>query len=100
MKKTWNFPGFAFRWERQELENKLKYDKTLTAESREAINQLILNMEERRYKEESEIRQRWSDKEFEEEARNAENRIKMRIKVQEEMDKLSLAQVKTGTMQD
>ena len=51
-------------------------------------------MEERRYKEESEIRQRWSDKEFEEEARNAENRIKMRIKVQEEMDKLSLAQVK------
>lgn len=82
------------------MENKLKYDKTLTAESREAINQLILNMEERRYKEESEIRQRWSDKEFEEEARNAENRIKMRIKVQEEMNKLSLAQVKTGTMQD
>lgn len=94
LEKDLELSRLRFSWERQELENKLKYDKTLTAESREAINQLILNMEERRYKEESEIRQRWSDKEFEEEARNAENRIKMRIKVQEEMDKLSLAQVK------
>lgn len=94
LEKDLELSRLRFSWERQELENKLKYDKTLTAESREAINQLILNMEERRYKEESEIRQRWSDKEFEEEARNVENRIKMRIKVQEEMDKLSLAQVK------
>ena len=94
LEKDLELSRLRFSWECQELENKLKYDKTLTAESREAINQLILNMEERRYKEESEIRQRWSDKEFEEEARNAENRIKMRIKVQEEMDKLSLAQVK------
>ena len=94
LEKDLELSRLRFSWERQELENKLKYDKTLTAESREAINQLILNMEERRYKEESEIRQRWSDKEFEEEARNAENRIKMRINVQEEMDKLSLAQVK------
>ena len=94
LEKDLELSRLRFSWERQELENKLKYDKTLTTESREAINQLILNMEERRYKEESEIRQRWSDKEFEEEARNAENRIKMRIKVQEEMDKLSLAQVK------
>ena len=94
LEKDLELSRLSFSWERQELENKLKYDKTLTAESREAINQLILNMEERRYKEESEIRQRWSDKEFEEEARNVENRIKMRIKVQEEMDKLSLAQVK------
>ena len=94
LEKDLELSRLRFSWERQELENKLKYDKTLTAESREAINQLILNMEERRYKEESEIRQRWSDKEFEEEARNAENRIKMRIKVQEEMNKLSLAQVK------
>ena len=94
LEKDLELSRLRFSWERQELENKLKYDKTLTAESREAINQLILNMEERRYNEESEIRQRWSDKEFEEEARNAENRIKMRIKVQEEMDKLSLAQVK------
>ena len=94
LEKDLELSRLRFAWERQELENKLKYDKTLTAESREAINQLILNMEERRYKEESEIRQRWSDKEFEEEARNAENRIKMRIKVQEEMDKLAAAQVK------
>ena len=94
LEKDLELSRLRFSWERQELETKLKYDKTLTAESREAINQLILNMEERRYKEESEIRQRWSDKELEEEARNAENQIKMRIKVQEEMDKLSLAQVK------
>lgn len=94
LEKDLELSRLRFSWERQELETKLKYDKTLTAESREAINQLILNMEERRYKEESEIRQRWSDKELEEETRNAENRIKMRIKVQEEMDKLSLAQVK------
>ncbi|WP_418425195.1 hypothetical protein [Alistipes sp.] len=94
LEKDLELSRLRFSWERQELENKLKYDKTLTTESREAINQLILNMEERRYKEESEIRQRWSDKEFEEEARNAENRIKMRIKVQEEMDKLAAAQVK------
>lgn len=100
LEKDLELSRLRFSWERQELENKLKYDKTLTAESREAINQLILNMEERRYKEESEIRQRWSDKEFEEEARNAENRIKMRIKVQEEMDKLSLAQVKNKNYSD
>lgn len=100
LEKDLELSRLRFSWERQELENKLKYDKTLTAESREAINKLILNMEERRYKEESEIRQRWSDKEFEEEARNAENRIKMRIKVQEEMDKLSLAQVKNKNYSD
>lgn len=100
LEKDLELSRLRFSWERQELENKLKYDKTLTAESREAINQLILNMEERRYKEESEIRQRWSDKEFEEGARNAENRIKMRIKVQEEMDKLSLAQVKNRNYPD
>lgn len=94
LEKDLELSRLRFSWERQELENKLKYDKTLTAESREAINQLILNMEERRYKEESEIRQRWSDKEFEEETRNAENRIKMRLKVQQEMDKLAAAQVK------
>lgn len=100
LEKDLELSRLRFSWERQELENKLKYDKTLTAESREAINQLILNMEERRYKEESEIRRRWSDKELEEEARNAENRIKMRIKVQEEMDKLSLAQVKNRNYPD
>lgn len=100
LEKDLELSRLRFSWERQELENKLKYDKTLTAESREAINKLILNMEERRYKEESEIRQRWNDKEFEEEARNAENRIKMRIKVQEEMDKLSLAQVKNRNYPD
>lgn len=100
LEKDLELSQLRFSWERQELENKLKYDKTLTAESREAINQLILNMEKRRYKEESEIRQRWSDKELEEEARNAENRIKMRIKVQEEMDKLSLAQVKNRNYPD
>lgn len=100
LEKDLELSRLRFAWERQELENKLKYDKTLTAESREAINQLILNMEDRRYKEESEIRQRWSDKEFEEEARNAENRIKMRIKVQEEMDKLSLTQVKNKNYSD
>ena len=94
LEKDLELSRLRFSWERQELENKLKYDKTLTAESREAINQLILNIEERRYKEESEIRQRWSDKEFEEETRNAENRIKMRLKVQQEMDKLAAAQVK------
>ena len=94
LEKDLELSRMRFAWERQELENKLKYDKTLTTESREAINQLILNMEERRYKEESEIRQRWSDKEFEEEARNAENRIRMRLKVQGEMDKLAGAQVK------
>lgn len=100
LEKDLELSQLRFSWERQELKNKLKYDKTLTAESREAINHLILNMEERRYKEESEIRQRWSDKELEEEARNAENRIKMRIKVQEEMDKLSLAQVKNRNYPD
>ena len=68
LEKDLELSRLRFSWECQELENKLKYDKTLTAESREAINLLILNMEERRYKEESEIRQRWSDKEFEEEA--------------------------------
>ena len=94
LEKDLELSRLRFSWERQELENKLKYEKTLTAESREAINKLILNMEERRYKEESEIRQRWSDKEFEEEARNAENRIRMRLKVQQEMDKLAAAQVK------
>lgn len=85
LEKDLELSRLRFAWERQELENKLKYDKTLTAESREAINQLILNMEERRYKEESEIRQRWSDKEFEEEARNAENRIKMRFNAQNKL---------------
>lgn len=85
LEKDLELSRLRFSWERQELENKLKYDKTLTAESREAINQLILNMEERRYKEESEIRQRWSDKEFEEEARNAENRIKMRFNAQNKL---------------
>lgn len=85
LEKDLELSRLRFSWERQELENKLKYDKTLTAESREAINKLILNMEERRYKEESEIRQRWSDKEFEEEARNAENRIKMRINAQNKL---------------
>lgn len=94
LEKELELSRLRFSWERQELENKLKYDKTLTAESREAINQLILNMEERRYREESEIRRRWSDKAIEEETRNAENLIKMRLKVQEEMDNLSLAQVK------
>ena len=85
LEKDLELSRLRFSWERQELENKLKYDKTLTAESREAINQLILNMEERRYKEESEIRQRWSDKEFEEEARNAENRIKMQFNAQNKL---------------
>lgn len=85
LEKDLELSRLRFSWERQELENKLKYDKTLTAESREAINQLILNMEERRYKEESEIRQRWSDKEFEEEARNVENRIKMRFNAQNKL---------------
>lgn len=85
LEKDLELSRLRFAWERQELENKLKYDKTLTAESREAINQLILNMEERRYKEESEIRQRWTDKEFEEEARNAENRIKMRFNAQNKL---------------
>lgn len=85
LEKDLELSRLRFSWERQELENKLKYDKTLTAESREAINKLILNMEERRYKEESEIRQRWSDKEFEEEARNAENRIKMRFNAQNKL---------------
>lgn len=85
LEKDLELSRLRFSWECQELENKLKYDKTLTAESREAINQLILNMEERRYKEESEIRQRWSDKEFEEEARNAENRIKMRFNAQNKL---------------
>lgn len=85
LEKDLELSRLRFSWERQELKNKLKYDKTLTAESREAINQLILNMEERRYKEESEIRQRWSDKEFEEEARNAENRIKMRFNAQNKL---------------
>lgn len=85
LEKDLELSRLRFSWERQELENKLKYDKTLTAESREAINQLILNMEERRYKEESEIRRRWSDKELEEEARNAENRIKMRFNAQNKL---------------
>ena len=85
LEKDLELSRLRFSWERQELENKLKYDKTLTAESREAINQLILNMEERRDKEESEIRQRWSDKELEEEARNAENRIKMRFNAQNKL---------------
>lgn len=85
LEKDLELSRLRFSWERQELENKLKYDKTLTAESREAINKLILNMEERRYKEESEIRQRWNDKEFEEEARNAENRIKMRFNAQNKL---------------
>lgn len=85
LEKDLELSRLRFSWERQELENKLKYDKTLTAESREAINQLILNMEERRYKEESEIRQRWSDKELEEETRNAENRIKMRFNAQNKL---------------
>lgn len=85
LEKDLELSRLRFSWERRELENKLKYDKTLTAESREAINKLILNMEERRYKEESEIRQRWSDKELEEEARNAENRIKMRFNAQNKL---------------
>ena len=85
LEKDLELSRLRFSWERQELETKLKYDKTLTAESREAINQLILNMEERRYKEESEIRQRWSDTELEEETRNAENRIKMRFNAQNKL---------------
>lgn len=66
LEKELELSRMRFAWERQELENKLKYDKTLTAKSREAINQLIMNMEERRYKEEAEIRQRWAAKEYEE----------------------------------
>ena len=94
LEKDLELSRLRFAWERQELENKLKYDKTLTAESRETINRLLLNMEERRYKEESEIRLRWSDKELEEETRNAENRIKMRFKAQDELNKFALARVK------
>lgn len=94
LEKDLELSRLRFAWERQELENKLKYDKTLTAESRETINRLLLNMEKRRYKEESEIRLRWSDKELEEETRNAENRIKMRFKAQDELNKFALARVK------
>lgn len=94
LEKDLELSRLRFAWERQELENKLKYDKTLTAESRETINRLLLNMDERRYKEESEIRLRWSDKELEEETRNAENRIKMRFKAQDELNKFALARVK------
>ena len=45
LEKELELSRMRFAWERQELENKLKYDKTLTAKSREAINQLIMNME-------------------------------------------------------
>lgn len=44
LEKELELSRMRFAWERQELENKLKYDKTLTAKSREAINQLIMNM--------------------------------------------------------
>ena len=94
LEKELELSRMRFAWERQELENKLKYDKTLTAKSREAINQLIMNMEERRYKEEAEIRQRWAAKEYEEDKRNEENRILMRSKIQGEMNQLAAAQVK------
>lgn len=94
LEKELELSRMRFAWERQELENKLKYDKTLTAKSREAINQLIMNMEERRYKEEAEIRQRWAAKEYEEDKRNEENRILMRLKIQGEMNQLAAAQVK------
>ena len=53
-----------------------------------------MNMEERRYKEEAEIRQRWAAKEYEEDKRNEENRILMRLKIQGEMNQLAAAQVK------
>ena len=49
-----------------------------------------MNMEERRYKEEAEIRQRWAAKEYEEDKRNEE----MRLKIQGEMNQLAAAQVK------
>lgn len=94
LEKELELSRMRFALERQELENKLKYDKTLTAKSREAINQLIMNMEERRYKEEAEIRQRWAAKEYEEDKRNEENRILMRLKIQGEMNQLAAAQVK------
>lgn len=98
LEKELELSRMRFAWERQELENKLKYDKTLTAKSREAINQLIMNMEERRYKEEAEIRQRWAAKEYEEDKRNEENRILMRLKIQGEMNQLAAAQVKIKIM--
>ena len=100
LEKELELSRMRFAWERQELENKLKYDKTLTAKSREAINQLIMNMEERRYKEEAEIRQRWAAKEYEEDKRNEENRILMRLKIQGEMNQLAACLLYTSDAAD
>lgn len=94
LEKELDISRMRFARERQELENKLKYDLSLTTASREAINKMILNLEERRYKDEANIRQHWAEKEFQEEIRNEENRIKMQFKVRDEMNKLAMAQVR------
>lgn len=86
--------------EKKTLENKLATDKTLTDESRESIRELILAIDEKMYSEEAQIRQKWYEKQEAEDARNAEARIKIMRKIQDEMDALSLAQVKNKNYQD
>lgn len=83
-----------FAFERKELEDKLKYDKDLSIQAQEEINRRIILLKQEQYKEESDIRKKWQDKELEEGMRNEEARILMRQKIQSEMDKLAAAQVR------
>lgn len=74
--------------EREKLVLKLQTDKNLTVETKEAINQLLLALEEKRLKEESEIRAKWSEKQLQEEIRNEQNRIKMRFNAQNKLQSI------------
>lgn len=74
--------------ERELLQHKLEADKNLTVEGKEIINNLLLALEEKRLKEESEIRAKWNEKEWEEELRNEQNRIKMQFKAKNKLQTL------------
>ena len=74
--------------ERELLQHKLETDKNLTVEGKEIINNLLLALEEKRLKEESEIRAKWNEKEWEEELRNEQNRIIMQFKAKNKLQTL------------
>lgn len=92
MQKEIELSNQRYAKEREQLAHKLRTDKNLTLKSQGVINHLLIVLEEKRLKEESEIRAKWSEKEFEEEVRNEQNRIKMRINAQNKLQSLNVKQ--------
>ena len=92
MQKEIELSNQRYAKEREQLAHKLRTDKNLTLKAQGVINHLLIVLEEKRLKEESEIRAKWSEKEFEEEVRNEQNRIKMRINAQNKLQSLNVKQ--------